>query len=272
MHYAEYAPRPGLADVVDCLWTLTADADPAGAADESVLPDGRSELVMHFGDPFAHVGLDGLRRQAAVAYAGQIGGPLLLRSTGRVAVLGVRFTPDGAASVVRPPQHELAGLILPVEAFDGTLAKALERACVAAVAPALAVGLVQDELERRVDRTRLDPRVRAVVARVLRRRGGIGIESMASSVGLARRHLERRFQDLVGLSPKRFARIRRFQHARSLLERLPSRQRGTLTAGFCGYADQAHFIREFGELAGCSPETYLRRTGALAGFFADDEA
>ena len=73
---------------------------------------------------------------------------------------------------------------------------------------------------------------------------------------------------LVGMSPKRLARIARFQHALQTLHALDAGQRGTLTAVECGYADQAHFVREFRELAGCPPEAHLLRDAELNGFFS----
>ena len=89
------------------------------------------------------------------------------------------------------------------------------------------------------------------------------------AVGLAmtRRHLERRFMDSVGISPKRLARITRFQRALRVLEASESKRTGAITAAMCGYADQPHFIREFRELAGCSPGEHLLRQGEITGFF-----
>ena len=53
-----------------------------------------------------------------------------------------------------------------------------------------------------------------------------------------------------------------------MFERLESAQRGTHTAAACGYADQAHFIRDFAEFAGCAPGAHLVRQAELNGFFS----
>jgi AraC-like DNA-binding protein len=45
-----------------------------------------------------------------------------------------------------------------------------------------------------------------------------------------------------------------------------------LAAHACGYADQAHFIRDFRELAGCSPGAHLLDRAELTGFFASSSA
>jgi AraC-like DNA-binding protein len=85
---------------------------------------------------------------------------------------------------------------------------------------------------------------------------------------MTRRHLERKFLSTVGMAPKRLARITRFQHALRILEDSGSDSRGTETAATCGYADQAHFIRDFRDLAGCPPGEHLLRQGELTGVFS----
>jgi AraC-like DNA-binding protein len=53
-----------------------------------------------------------------------------------------------------------------------------------------------------------------------------------------------------------------------MFDQLDSPQRGTRTAATCGYADQAHFIRDFSEFAGCAPGAHLLRRAELNGFFS----
>lgn len=268
MKYTETAPPPRLAPIVDRIWTLEGDAGGL-TGDQPVLPDGRPELIVHFGDPFDRVDEAGISRQAAVVFAGQLTGPLVLRPTGRVAVLGVRFRPDGAVALIAESQAALAGLTPAVEALHARLARALAAARTRCDSLGSAIPAVVEALTPLIEPTRVDARVRYVVTSILRRRGQVGVDDLAARAGLTRRHLERRFQRLVGISPKRLARIARFQHARGVFERLHSRQRGTATAAACGYADQAHFIRDFRELAGCPPEAHLLREAELTGFFTD---
>ncbi|MBA2306101.1 MAG: helix-turn-helix transcriptional regulator [Acidobacteria bacterium] len=95
----------------------------------------------------------------------------------------------------------------------------------------------------------------------------VSIDALAGQASISRRHLERRFQAAVGISPKRLARIIRFQTALHVLGEADPRRRGAATAAACGFADQSHFIREFRELAGCSPAEHLLRQGDMTGFF-----
>ena len=131
------------------------------------------------------------------------------------------------------------------------------------------VPLVQSMLARWIGERRADPRIEVVVARIIGQDGLVSIDGLADRTSLTRRHLERVFLEAVGITPKRLARIARFQKAVRVLEQAEPRRRGTITAAACGYADQSHFIREFRQLAGCSPSEHLLRHGEMTGFFID---
>lgn len=268
MQYAEYAPLPELASVVERLWTLSGDAASLGADTQPVLPDGRPELILHFGDAFERVHANGLiERQPGVIFAGQLTSQLLLRPTGLIRVLGVRFHPYGAAAVVSAPQDELAGLTIGVDALARPLSRALAEVRESTNDLDDAVIRVQCALLRWVEPERIDQRIRSAVETISHHRGLVSVDRIAASVSLTRRHLERKFLSAVGMAPKRLARITRFQHALRMLEDSDSDSRGTHTAATCGYADQAHFIRDFRDLAGCPPGEHLLKQGELTGVF-----
>ncbi len=85
--------------------------------------------------------------------------------------------------------------------------------------------------------------------------GTVRVAGVAAEVGWSRRHLTTRFGAELGITPKQVARVFRFQHARSLMGR---GDRLADVAAYAGYADQAHLTREWRELAGYTPATYLR--------------
>ena len=268
MEYRELAPPAALRSAVQCVWTLEGSAGELGTELQPVLPDGRPELILHLGDPFERVHANGVaERQAHVLFAGQLTRQLVLRPTGRIAVIGIRFHPDGAANLLAAPQRHLAGLTLPVLDVLPALHSSLSEVRSETDSTERGVDLLMERLAPRLTGIRPDPRVRHVVDAIAAARGQASVDGLARRAGLTRRHLERRFQDVVGISPKRLARITRFQFALSLLDRLEGAERGIRTAIECGYADQAHFIRDFRELAGCPPGEHLLRRCELTGFF-----
>jgi AraC-like DNA-binding protein len=66
------------------------------------------------------------------------------------------------------------------------------------------------------------------------------------------------FAAQVGLPPKLFCRILRFQQARSMADQIERLDWAQL-ASTCGYFDQSHLINDFQEFSGFSPTEYLRR-------------
>jgi AraC-like DNA-binding protein len=268
MQYREYAPAAPLASVVACVWTLEGHARELEDDKQPVLPDGRAEFVVHFGDRFERCDPDiAPQRQPSAIFAGQLDRPIALRPTGHVAVLGVRFRPDGAARFMRVPQHELIGSTLDVACVSPALA-AVARV-VRESAPTLqhAVPIVERLLTDAIAEHERDRRLVFVVEAIVRRGGLVSIDAAAAAAGLSRRHLERLFLRDVGLPPKQLARIARFQRALRILERDTDPPRGLRAAHASGYADQAHFIRDFRELAGCPPGEHLLRRAELTGFF-----
>ncbi|MFC9893837.1 helix-turn-helix domain-containing protein [Nocardia sp. NPDC127579] len=87
--------------------------------------------------------------------------------------------------------------------------------------------------------------------------GTVGIGALAADIGWSRQHLARRFGTEFGLSPKLAARVTRFERARRMIAHTPSFVTIAQVAATCGYYDQAHLDRDFAELAGCSPTTWL---------------
>jgi AraC-like DNA-binding protein len=268
MIYREFAAMPALAPIVECVWTLDGHAREMADA-QPVLPDGRPEIILHLGDPFERAHDGGTReRQSAVIFAGQLLRPLDLRATGQVAVVGIRLRPHGAAALLAGSQQQLVGQTLGLDLLSWRLARELDQVRDRARDTARAAEMVQAIVARHLDVTRFDRQVHAAVDRIGREHGLVTVDALATHVGLTPRHLERRFNQVVGISPKRLARITRFQRALRLFEQLRSPQRGTHTAAQCGYADQAHFIRDFSEFAGCAPGAHLLRRAELNGFFS----
>lgn len=267
MRYAELDPLPELQGLVERIWLLEGHP-PTAVEPEPILPDGRPELVLHYGDAFERVDARGtFERQPPIIFAGQVISPLLLRPTGRVAVVGIRFRPHGAAALLRTPQHDLAGLTLGIDDVCPPLRRQLADVDGWGATLEQVAMDVQRVLSQWLQPAWIDERVRYAAEAIDRTRGRVSIDRLARMTGMSRRHLERRFLVTIGVGPKRLARIARFQHALQILQHADGARRSVATAAECGYADQSHFIRDFRQLAGCSPTEHLLHRGELTGFF-----
>jgi AraC-like DNA-binding protein len=210
------------------------------------------------------------RASARRDFCGQLRSSLVVRPTGRIAVVGARFRADGAPALIGCPQHVLAGLTPDLGDLSASLARQLRDVTAAQPSLLQAARAVGDCLQSHLDESRIDPHVRLAIGAIQRQRGAGSVDDMAVLTGLSRRHLERRFQEVVGLSPKRFARITRFQHALRIFEQGASGQRGAATAAACGLRGSGtlhpRLWRARRLLAGsapaqkCDAEQALRRT------------
>lgn len=100
---------------------------------------------------------------------------------------------------------------------------------------------------------RTDTRLERAMAMLHESAGDVTMSAVAQHAGLSARQLDRGFQRQFGMSPKLLARIARFRRALAL--GLHAR-RGAWAdiAARCGYADQAHMVRDIREFAGETPE------------------
>jgi AraC-like DNA-binding protein len=102
------------------------------------------------------------------------------------------------------------------------------------------------------------PAVRYALDAFERSTGTSRVSDVVERIGLSSRRFIEVFQTEVGLSPKAFCRIRRFNEVLRRIERLRDVD-WTDVALSCGYFDQAHFNHDFRAFAGLSPSMYLRQ-------------
>jgi AraC-like DNA-binding protein len=93
---------------------------------------------------------------------------------------------------------------------------------------------------------------------ILRARGRLKIEQLADAAGVSRQHLTRSFREVVGITPKLFTRLARFQ-AGLVYAGCGTRIDWAQAALELGYADQSHMIAEFREFSSLTPETLARQ-------------
>jgi AraC-like DNA-binding protein len=239
---------------VDCFWTRDVDsrlsASPAAAP--RVLPDGAVDVVLTFaerGDEPASAMIVGTMTKALVLPGG----------TGPESFVGVRFRPAKAAAFLEMPANEITDLRVSLddlwpdaEAVRAALAadpnafarvRALERVLIARLSPHAA---------------RTQPDVDEAVRRIVNAGGSLGITRLAPSLGVSRQHLTRRFAELVGVSPKLFARVVRLGRVVERARAVPAGEpvNWSALALELGYYDQSHLVDEFREMTGLTPTAW----------------
>jgi AraC-like DNA-binding protein len=100
---------------------------------------------------------------------------------------------------------------------------------------------------------------------IVEKNGMLNVHDLLKDSFMSRRTFERRFFQKVGLSPKYYARIRRISYVCNLIA---GKKKVNWPEVFyeAEFFDQAHFIKDFEEFTGRSPQQYLRENTELANF------
>jgi AraC-like DNA-binding protein len=251
-------PEPALRPFVRQIWAADAPAAvPPPGGRERVLPGGTTHVAIRLtGGPLRlfRGADDSVGTDVGWAVVGGARAAFYVRDVSRPACsVGAELEPGAAAALLGAAADELAGRHTPLDDLWGRgAAEARERLL---EAPDLAARL--DGFEALLA-ARL-PKVKGVhpaVAHALGRfHQGADVARVAAEAGYSERRMFELFRAAVGLAPKAYCRVRRFNAALAHLLASPGGGCAAAAAA-AGYSDQAHMAREFRELAGVSPSTY----------------
>lgn len=220
MDYREQPPGPDLAGLIKTRWTLAGGGATGDWIAQQATPDGCVEIIRRLAGRSRWNG-----DQPACFAVGLIERPEPFEISGDSSFEGLRLWPWAWSLVADLPLADLRGRWLP---FD---------------APAFA------EIEARLSRAEaVNAFGRAIVA-------AGSVADMVRATGMNPRALQRWFAAHVGLTPRRYLRLLRFQRA---FETAPGQASLADHAAGTGFADQAHMAREFRALAGASASTARR--------------
>jgi AraC-like DNA-binding protein len=239
--HARYEPSADLAGFVEHYWTVEWDLT-------------ETRVVETLPHPSVHIVLEPQLAQLAGVSTAKFRRTL----EGKSRVLGVKFRPGGFHAFAARPVSNFRNQVLELSDVLGPGARNLDQRVLMHTNHQAAIGAVElylrslqpaaDELAelsaRIVDRIALD-------------RGVIKVDQVGRLFGIGVRRLQRLFDEYVGVAPKWVIQRYRLHEA---AERIALAQQPVWAdiALDLGYADQAHFIRDFKRLVGTSPAQYLR--------------
>jgi AraC-like DNA-binding protein len=258
------APAAELAPFVEVFWEVHGFAHYAR---ERILPKTNVELMFNLGPP--HRVLDPTHPERATTYrdswvAGLQRRPLLIEpcfDATRVPshLMAARLRPEGAYAFFGLPMDELSNEVIDLDllsrrSFSTVHAQLLETGS-RAERFALLEALVH---ERVAAQFRVRPFIRWASAQIERTHGAVRILDLCRELGVSRKHLNHWFQRQVGLAPKQYAGVARFQQLVAHLTRQPATDWSELAQN-CGFYDQAHLVHDCHAFAGMAP-TALRES------------
>lgn len=179
---------------------------------------------------------------------------------GELVGLGVKLRPGAFHALFGIPACELTNQVIGLDEVLGRTATELIEQLAEEGDPAGRVRCLEQALIPFAQRSqRRESMIEQRVVAVMRQLPARPIAKLAEELGYSSRQLQRKLNNIVGLSPQLYQRLCRFERSLDLIHAAAGAKRinWSSIAHACGYSDQAHFIRDFHEFAGCTPSRYL---------------
>lgn len=177
------------------------------------------------------------------------------------SVLGVHFKPGGSTAFFAMPPGELHNQIISLEELWKEDARELRNRLLSKSAIETRFQTLEQFLLNVMQPLERHP-VIDFALREFERLPSSPVGAVTDQIGLSTRYFNQLFRDCVGLTPKLYCRVRRFQQVLRLIE--GKKQLDWVDVAFaCGYVDQAHLIHDFRTFANCTPTEYVTKRGFL---------
>ncbi|MDX1939547.1 MAG: helix-turn-helix transcriptional regulator [Saprospiraceae bacterium] len=255
----EYPVSPILKPYVECYWSQESDGTPQEYSSmQRCLPLGMSELIFQVGEIHQLGIVDEDGNPFPKAYIeGMMDESVLWQMPGASSIFGARLKPEGLIQLFRRPLAYFFNNFVLVEDFFGYDSKILIENIQNAATHRERIAILEYFLISQLKQSKPKHNYFTEAMKKIRSsNGNISIETLSKTLYVCERQLQRAFKVNLGLSPKTYQRIIRFSNTyNSILQR--EELNWAELAQQYDYADQAHFIRDFKQFAGATPNVVL---------------
>ncbi len=245
-------PSVVLAPYVHRYWIL--ETDKACNISQRVIPNGGIELMFNQGDRVRFFSDNKLQPESFIK--GQHTGFYDLCPTGRVRLISIAFTPFGAKAFFQIPLNEFSNQSVDINDIGDILLMDLSKQISDATNDDMCVQHIEHFLLKRLNPLKDYNQKRLLFSiDTISTQKQVDIASLAETTCISYRQFVRVFTEHIGVNPKEYMRVVRFQKALSILENNP--QISAIDLAFeAGYYDQSHLINEFKLFCGYTPKEY----------------
>ncbi|MDX1315387.1 MAG: helix-turn-helix domain-containing protein [Eudoraea sp.] len=268
MSFSVQYPSMALSPFIKQYWALDGNIDKGTEHLQRIVPTGLAEMIFYFNDLPVNT-VRGNTRESRSVINGQQSEFYELKISGRINLLSVSFTPQGTKQFFNIPISEIQNKNLPLRFLAGAIADELEEKLYHKPDFKSRVALLEKYLIKKLgERTAYNfKRISHTVRAIARSGGNTDVKSLASSACLSTKQFERVFTGNIGLSPKQYLRVIRFQKAIRTRQLNPGYSL-TEIAYNSGFSDQSHMIREFISISGLTPGKYFASCDPVSDFYS----
>lgn len=249
MNYQQIYPTEQLRKYARYFWVLEDDSLDFSEKTFKIMPDGLAGLIFQENKK-SFLSKDNQELPQLFLY-GQTTKHTEHKAIKTFRNIGIYFQPTALKSIFGIDANELTNQHIDIDALIKTniTDQLLNIATAEQKIELLSSFLIQQAEKRKTENEK-------VIFASEQLQKGLSLPTIQTELNISERSLERYFKQHIGISPKLYARINRFQSA---LEQIRQTQFDKLTniAYQSNYFDQSHFIREFKEFAGTSPKNFI---------------
>lgn len=266
MFFTREEPSPELKPFVKEYWIV--EDEHTEPVMQKIIPDGFCELIFHYGDPYRINLHDKWETQSRMLFAGQISNHFYLENSGNSGIIGIKLQPTAFYNLFGLNMSGFTNRVVDIKSImPERFINAVTDLMNTKHDPKKRIGLAESWLSDIIQQQPLHKsiKIKQALDIIFKKNGIIDIEEIALQLKQTRRHLEREFKKVVGLTPKFFSRIIRFNYIFQLMKE--SNSSWISIALDSGHFDQSHFIKNFKEFTGEEPSQYGFDENNLANFF-----
>lgn len=242
--YKEFQPAPFLLPYICCYWLASPYKKQVPRYSYDIIPDGCTDILFEY---------DRLHQTSTLTYYGIFDG--YFRASGEYnpdkITFGIRFYPGSSAYFIRETAKSTAQTMIDlnllnisfIQHLNDCLRNAKDIAEMISVCDGIFTGALKDQVP-----LRQDPSLSNILFKIVAGRGTATVEEISREEVIGSRKMNRLFEERIGLSPKKFSQVIRFQSVLNEWVRHPS---GTDFAE--DFYDQSHSIKDFKKRTGKNP-------------------
>jgi AraC-like DNA-binding protein len=259
MLYRRAIPQPPLSELVQCLWY--SEGVSSNHSKERLLPNGECAVIFNLINSPIRIyevqDLSRFRSYGVAVLSGARADCFAIDTHQQERVIGIQFRAGGAFPFLRVPASEAEGRSVDLDdIWPRNASEIRERLLAESTPEAMLTVLEHCLLEQLVSTPELHPAVAFAVAQFQRPTVNCSVRAVCEQIGISSRRFIELFHRQVGLTPKVFSRVRRFQHVLETVQQGKELDWAQVAIA-CGYYDQSHFIHEFQAFSGLTPSEYV---------------
>jgi len=258
----EYKPAELLRPYVELYWEGDFNTSKKHTLAQRIVPNGYVELIIHLSDHHCDLFKNNQWAQSPdYTIIGLFTKPYEVKFTNLVNVFGIRFKPEGFYNIFGVPTAKFKASYEDMECVAGQGFSVFCDQMKSSKDSTEQIQLADHYLSNNLEKQQIDFNYLNRAGEIIRKSNGfIRIEALADQACISTRQLERAFIKKIGITPKFYIRLARLNEVNRQLA-MYGKLNFTTISHQCGYADQAHFIREFKKFTGEIPKTFVRDKG-----------